>query len=159
MWWQTEKYPCPCWAPNSSHTAHSLVTILTQVPWLPLGIHYALVSSYLLSIIYDVVGYQHPRGPCWLYLQCEVTSQHGPTKCWYPTTSLHGIKPRRPQIKSLWPWKLQVLHRTAGDRLIEVLKVWQGNTHKCQHSTAVSLFQVSFEVQNRSWNHTYWALN
>jgi hypothetical protein len=32
------------------------------------------------------VGYQHFRGPCCLQLQ-----QHGPSICWYPTATLHGI--------------------------------------------------------------------
>jgi len=26
------KYPCPCWKSNPSHAAHSLVTILTELP-------------------------------------------------------------------------------------------------------------------------------
>jgi len=33
------------------------------------------------------VGYQCFKGPCCLYLW----RQHGPLKCWYPTTTVHGI--------------------------------------------------------------------
>jgi hypothetical protein len=35
----------------------------------------------------DVVGYKHFGRPCCLHLQHE----DGSPKCWYPTTSLHGV--------------------------------------------------------------------
>jgi len=44
------------------------------------------VVVFWVATPYSVVfGYQHFRGPYCLHLQ------HGPLKCWYPSTSLHVV--------------------------------------------------------------------
>jgi len=34
--------------------------------------------------------------------------QHVPPKCWYPTTLLHSVQPKRMQLESSSLWKAQV---------------------------------------------------
>jgi hypothetical protein len=60
---------------------------------------------WFVMLCSDVVGYECFRGPCSLCLQGEVNwrwRQHGPPKCWYPTTSYMALQPRRVQLKFLW---------------------------------------------------------
>jgi hypothetical protein len=60
-----------------------------------------------------VVGYQRFGGQCCLYLQGEDSSQEGrrwrqqgPLKCWYPTTTLHGLK-----MEAAWSSETLVSYR------------------------------------------------
>jgi hypothetical protein len=46
-----------------------------------------------------VVGYQRFRSPPWRW------RQHGPPKCWYPTTALYGITTQRTSTWNTWRWR------------------------------------------------------
>jgi hypothetical protein len=62
---------------------------------------------FWITTLCSDVGYQHFKGPCCLHLQGEWRlRQHGPSNCWYPSTSLYDVITQKIMIWTLQPFNV-----------------------------------------------------
>jgi hypothetical protein len=58
--WEEEKksHHCPCWELNPGHPAHSVVSILTELPWFLDREYYSIISvfSYCIHNLYHFIN-------------------------------------------------------------------------------------------------------
>jgi hypothetical protein len=106
---------------TEAHCMQLLGWLVGRTCWIIASFEAVTAVMFQVKVFWVVVGYQRFERPCCLHLQREVAGvsmpfsstpatspwrwrQHGPLKCWYPTTILHGVTTRKTLT-----WNVEVL--------------------------------------------------